>query len=130
MDRLVGAATIEKLKRETFPAGLRDVADWFGTSLTFRRRNASTGVFADVGTVKVISVKLDSNTSTEAPGDVETTTTGALKVWAADFEAAPINQDDRFNWDGHPCVVTMVQPTKIDTYVAIMFRVLEVANHG
>lgn len=128
VDRLVGAAVIADAK-DLLRAGLRDVQDWYGNpTITFQRKRIGSAGYDDVVTLTAISPKLDGMQAREALGAVETTTPGVVKVWANDVaDLHKVQQGDVFDWQGRPCVVTLVQPIKVETYVAIEFR-LKVEN--
>ena len=121
MDRLVGSKTIQRLKTRTLPAGLRDVQEWTGVTVTFRRRGAEG--WADMLTAPVISIRMEGNQG--ADSIQETTRRGTAKVWADAVADTPLQPQDRFSWNGHVCVIDVVQPVRLDTYVAIDFTLLE-----
>lgn len=123
MERLVGSKTLQRLKTRTLPAGLRDVQELMGVTLTFRRRDVAG--WADVLTTPAISIRLNTGQPLEAFGGVETTTRGTAKVWAAGVDDTPLMQGDQFVWDGHVCVVDLVAPVRLDTYVGIEFTLKE-----
>lgn len=124
MERLVGSRTLQRLKKQVLPAGLRDVQEWTEVTLTFIRRDPESG-WGSILTLPVISIRLNSAQALEAIGGVETTTRGAGKVWASDVEETQLKPKDRFVWDGHTCVVTLVHPARLETYVAFEFDLLE-----
>lgn len=121
MERLVGSRTLQRLKTRTLPAGLRDVQEWTGVTVTFRRRGDSG--WADVLTTPVISIRLEGNQGADVIQ--ETTRRGTAKVFAESLALEHLQQGDRFTWDGHVCVIDVVQPMRLDTYVAIDFTLLE-----
>lgn len=119
VERLVGSKTIQRLKTRTLPAGLRDVEEWTGVTLTFRR---STGTgWEDKLTTPAISIRLNDGRGVEALGGVETTTRGMVKIWAD----AEVLHGDRFLWGGHWCVVDLVQPTRLGAYTTVEFTLME-----
>ena len=124
MERLVGARTIADLKKRILPAGLRDVQDWTGVTLTFMRRG-DTGWY-DVVTAPVISMPGSNNQPLQAIGGLETSVRKTLTVWADDVaDENELKQGDRFNHDGHVCIVQMVHPPRLDTYVRVEYTMLE-----
>ena len=124
MERLVGARTIADLKKRILPAGLRDVQDWTGITLTFMRRG-DTGWY-DVVTAPVISMPGSNNQPLQAIGGLETSVRKTLTVWADDVaDENELKQGDRFNHDGHVCIVQMVHPPRLDTYVRVEYTMLE-----
>ena len=124
MERLVGARTIADLKKRILPAGLRDVQDWTGITLTFMRRG-DTGWY-DVVTAPVISMPASNSQPLQAIGGLETSVRKTLTVWADDVaDENGLKQGDRFNHDGHVCIVQMVHPPRLDTYVRVEYTMLE-----
>ena len=125
MERLVGSRTLQRLKNQVLPAGLRDMQEWTDVSLTFRRRSGTGWVDVNTTTIRAISIHLGGNQPMEAMGAVETSTRGAAKVFAADVADTPVREQDRFTWDGHVCVVDLVAPTRLGVHVTIEFTLLE-----
>lgn len=124
MERLVGSKTIQRLKTRTLPAGLRDMQEWTGVTLTFMRREG-TG-WRDIVTAPVISMPSSNSQPLQAIGGLETSVRKTLTLWAEHVSGAnELKQGDRFNHDGHVCVVQMVHPPRLDTYVRVEYTLLE-----
>lgn len=103
--------------------GLETVRRWQDPQelLTFRRRT-DAGWVDVAANINPISVRLDS--TQEQDGRVELSTSGVVRVWVADLNGATLQPDDRFNWQGHVCVINVVPPTRFD-HVAAGFSLLE-----
>jgi hypothetical protein len=90
-----------------------------GATVTFVRSGSPV-----VSNVSLIKIALDSqalDVSGAGNGAIEESTTGTARAWVEDVAA--VESDDRFNWQGRVCVVTLVGPVRSGA-IDIRFRLL------
>lgn len=99
--------------------------------LAFTRRDESTGRFTvAVRTLTPIAIAMQNQqpeSSAPLSGGRETRLTGQVMVWTADVTDVSghvvIASGDRFDWQGRPCRVDVVQP-EVMGHVVIDFTLL------